>query len=61
MDHYCTNCIARGDLDDCLSVPCSLRESWFAIAILERNAALKREIDYLKHTALTALDIITGE
>lgn len=62
MDN-CKRCTLKGDLDKCLSEPCSVhdRETWFIRVILDRNAELKREIDDLKHTALTALDIITGE
>lgn len=53
----CKNCTVKGDLGECLVTPCSIRESWFAITMMEQNAALKREIEDLKAIALTAIDI----
>lgn len=53
----CRNCIARGDMDKCLSVACVIRDTWFAGAIMARNAELKIEIERLKATALTACDL----
>lgn len=53
----CKNCTVKGDLGECLVTPCRIRNNWFAITILEQNAALKREIEDLKAIALTAIDI----
>lgn len=33
----CKNCQLRGDLDSCLSNSCSVHDSWFVNALLERN------------------------
>lgn len=38
----CTHCQAVGNMDRCLNVPCSIRESWFGIEMTaQREDALK--------------------
>lgn len=47
----CRKCAIRGDLKACLSEPCNLHESWFAMELTKNIQSKQKEIDKLKAAA----------